>query len=97
MIQERAECGNLPKLLQQLGADLDQYLRFEHSDAMCNKDSWKAVLGGSLPEQGIYCEQLLNIMGQYLIPNSSQVPQTGLHFFYYYRRYFNGRTGHYEW
>ena len=77
MSQERAECGNLPKLLQQLGADLDQYLRFEHPDAMHNEDSWKAVLGGSLPQQGIACEQLLEIMGKHLIPNGSQVPKPG--------------------
>ncbi|MBT3811464.1 MAG: aminotransferase class V-fold PLP-dependent enzyme [Gammaproteobacteria bacterium] len=77
MYQEHAECGNLPELLQQLGKDLDQYLRFEHPDAMSNEASWKAALGGPLPEQGIGCEQLLASMGQYLIPNGSQVPKPG--------------------
>ena len=77
MYQEHAECGNLPQLLEQLGSDLDQYLRFEHPDAMCNEDSWKTALGGSLPEQGIGSEQLVADMGQYLIPNGSQVPKPG--------------------
>ena len=77
MYQEYAECGNLPKLLEQLGSDLDQYLRFEHPDAMCNEDSWKSALGGSLPEQGIGSEQLIADMGQYLIPNGSQVSKPG--------------------
>jgi len=77
MYHERAECGNLPQLLTQLGANLDQYQRFEHPDAMCNEYSWKAALGGPLPEQGMDCEQLVADMGQYLIPNGSQVPKPG--------------------
>jgi len=77
MYQERAECGNLPKLLEQLGSDLNQYLRFEHPDAMCDEATWKAALGGPLPEQGIGCEQLITDMGLYLIPNGSQVPKPG--------------------
>lgn len=77
MYEERAECGNLPELLEKLGSDLDQYLRFEHPDAMRNEDSWKAVLGGPLPEQGIGSEQLIADMGRYLIPNGSQVPKPG--------------------
>lgn len=77
MYQEHAECGNLPELLQQLAEDLQQYLRFEHSDAMSNADNWKRVLGGPLPKSGIGIESLLAEMGQYLIPNGSQVPKPG--------------------
>ncbi|NOQ15291.1 MAG: aminotransferase class V-fold PLP-dependent enzyme [Methyloprofundus sp.] len=77
MYHERAECGNLAKLLEQLGADLEQYQRFEHPDAMCNEDSWKTALGGALPEHGIGCAQLIADMGQYLIPNGSQIPKPG--------------------
>ena len=77
MYKERAECGKLPELLQRLGEDLVDYLRFEHPDAMYNEDSWKTALGGRLPEQGVGCEQLLDIIGQHLIPNGSQVPNPG--------------------
>lgn len=77
MYPERAECGNLPELLEKLGSDLDQYLRFEHPDALRNEDSWKAALGGPLPEQGIGSGQLVADMGRYLIPNGSQVPKPG--------------------
>ncbi|WP_428356886.1 pyridoxal phosphate-dependent decarboxylase family protein [Methyloprofundus sp.] len=77
MYQERAECGNLPELLQQLGKYLESYLQFEHPDAMCNEASWKAMLGGALPEQGTGSEQLMDIIRQHLIPNGSQVPKPG--------------------
>jgi hypothetical protein len=53
------------------------YLRFEHPDAMSNEASWKAALGGPLPEHGIGCEKLIATMGQHLIPNGSQVPKPG--------------------
>lgn len=77
MYHEQAECGELSEQLKKIGAYLDQYLRFEHPDAMCNADNWKTALGGPVPEQGIGCEQLIAEIGQYLIPNGSQVPKPG--------------------
>jgi hypothetical protein len=42
--------------------------------------SWKAALGGPLPEHGIGCEKLIATMGQHLIPNGSQVYCAGFLF-----------------
>lgn len=77
MIQERAECGNLPRLLKQLAEHLQDYLRFENPDAMSNAESWKNLLGGSLPENGMGIEKLIAQIGEHLIPNGSQVPKPG--------------------
>ncbi|TXL00651.1 pyridoxal-dependent decarboxylase [Methylococcaceae bacterium HT1] len=77
MYQELAECGNLSELLKNFATELDQYLRFEHPDAVSSIDSWKSALGGNVPAQGIGSEQLIAEMGQYLIPNGSQIPKPG--------------------
>ncbi len=77
MYDEQAECGSLTQLLNQLGEHLDQFLLFEHPDAMRDADGWKAALGGALPEQGIGAEQVIAEMGTHLIPNGSQIPKPG--------------------
>ncbi|MBE0616005.1 MAG: aminotransferase class V-fold PLP-dependent enzyme [Burkholderiales bacterium] len=77
MSNDRAECGNLAKLLQQLGGQLDQYLRFEHADAMQDAKRWRSALEGSLPEQGVGIEQVIEQLGRDLIPNGSQIPYPG--------------------
>lgn len=77
MYDEQAECGRLTELLGQLGEHLDQFLLFEHPDAMKDADSWKAALGGALPVSGIGAEQVITEMGAYLIPNGSQIPNPG--------------------
>lgn len=74
---ERAECDKLSPRLQQLGGYLDKYLRFEHDDAMCHLSEWKTVLKQSVPEQGIGIDQVIEEMGQVIIPNGSQIPNPG--------------------
>jgi len=74
---EQAECGNLSRLLGQMGKDLDEYLRFDHPDAMANSSRWKAALGGALPQHGVGAEQVVSEMGSYLIPNGSVIPKPG--------------------
>jgi len=73
MSNDKAECGDLSRLLQQLGAYLDQYLHFEHPDAMQNHPRWRTALGGALPEDGVGIAQVVAEMGRDLIPNGSQI------------------------
>jgi len=77
MHPERAECGKLSQLLEQLGKDLDQYLCFDQPDAMSDSECWKTALGGALPEKGVGADQVIADMGQYLIPNGSAIPRPG--------------------
>jgi len=75
--RDQAECGNLTGLLQQLGGELDRYLRFEHADAMQDSPGWRERLGGPLPEQGVGIAQVMAELGQDVIPNGSQIPNPG--------------------
>lgn len=77
MKKDRAEVNNLSPRLTQLGAYLDQYLRFEHNDAMQNVSEWKNALDTPLPEKGIGIEKVLEEMGRVIIPNGSQIPNPG--------------------
>ena len=41
---EHAENGNLQTLLSQIGAGLDQFLNFDHPDALHPSANWRDVL-----------------------------------------------------
>lgn len=72
--REQAAHGDLSAHLQTLGEYLDQYLRFDHTDAMSNAQVWRAALNRSVPEQGIGIDRVLEELGTIVIPNGSQIP-----------------------
>ncbi len=74
MPHDLANCGPLSGHLNTLASHLDQFLRFEHADAMHDAERWMAALGGPLPDQGIGIERVLAQMGEFLIPAGSQIP-----------------------
>lgn len=53
MLKDRAETGWLRKLLTQIGAGLDDYLKFEHPDALHPGSQWRQYLNILLPRQGV--------------------------------------------
>ncbi len=77
MNDDKAECGKLSTLLQQLGQDLDQYLQFDYSDAMKNASRWHQALEQPLPEEGIGIQNVMSEMRHHLIPNGSPIPHPG--------------------
>lgn len=77
MEQDRAECGQLDRLMAQLGQDLQRFLRFEHPDAMQTGAPWRAVLDQPLPEEGIGIHAVMDEMARHLIPNGSAIPRPG--------------------
>lgn len=77
LFEEKAEHGKLSELLAELGGYLDDYLRFEHPDALSNARVWRAALGGGVPEKGIGAHGVMQDMGHHLIPNGSQIPKPG--------------------
>jgi len=77
MKHDNAECDNLTPRLQQLGEYLDRYLRFEHADAMQHADTWRSVLDTALPEQGIGIGQVMQTLGDVIIPHGSAIPRPG--------------------
>ena len=76
-VEDLAETGRLQALLAQMGAGLDEYLRFEGSDAQTRRSQWLSALDEPLPQQGEGIESVLQQMLQQVIPNGSAVPNPG--------------------
>jgi len=74
---EQAETGRSQKLLSQIGAGLDQFLKFEHPDAWDSKDTWKDFLDIPLPQHGVGIDQVTKEILDHIIPNGSSVPKPG--------------------
>jgi hypothetical protein len=53
MQNESAETANLERLLSGIGAGLDQFLKFEHKDALRADATWRETLDVALPQQGV--------------------------------------------
>ena len=77
MSQDRAEVGNLQDLLARGGAGLDQFLKFEHSDAIAGRDNWKAALNNPLPEHGAGIDGVIRELVEIIIPNGSHIAKPG--------------------
>ena len=74
---EQADSGKLSAHLQTLGGYLDDYLEFTHPDAMEAAGTWRPALDCDMPTEGVGIDQVLSELGQYVIPNGSQIPRPG--------------------
>jgi aromatic-L-amino-acid decarboxylase len=77
MFDEHANCGDMQNHLARLGGYLDQYLCFDHEDAMSAPGRWRSALQQPLPECGVGIDTVLDEIGRYLLPNASQIPHPG--------------------
>jgi aromatic-L-amino-acid decarboxylase len=77
MSSDAAETGDLQRLLSQIGAGLDQYLKFEHPDALHLGGRWREHLDVALPREGIGIEGVLHELATQVIPNGSAIPRPG--------------------
>lgn len=77
MVSDAAETGNLQSLLSRLGAGLDEYLKFEHPDALHPGQRWREHLNLALPREGIGIQGVLGELVAQVIPNGSAVPRPG--------------------
>lgn len=77
MMTDAAETGDLESLLSQLGAGLDEFLKFEHPDALHPGRRWHEHLAGALPRQGIGIRGVVDELLQHVVPNGSAVPRPG--------------------
>jgi len=77
MAREAAETGNLHSLLSRLGAGLDEYLKFEHPDALHPSRLWRERLEIALPQAGVGIQRVLDELVEQIIPNGSAVPRPG--------------------
>lgn len=72
-----AETGHLKELLSQVGAGLDQYLKFEHPDALHSDSNWRESLDIPLPQKGAGINAVTRELIEQIIPNGSAVPNPG--------------------
>jgi aromatic-L-amino-acid decarboxylase len=77
MSKEQAETGNLQALLSKIGSGLDQYLKFEHPDALHEGNSWQTALDIPLPSKGIGIDQITEELINQVTPFGSAVPKPG--------------------
>ena len=77
MSQDKAETGRLQELLARVGAGLDQYLTFEHADALSRRDSWSAALEQPLPQQGVGIDRVVDELMTQVVTNGSAISRPG--------------------
>jgi aromatic-L-amino-acid decarboxylase len=74
---DAAETGRLQALLSRVGAGLDEFLRFEHPDAMHPGRRWRERLDIALPHTGIGIDAVTEELLQHVIPNGAATPRPG--------------------
>ncbi len=77
MPTDPAETGRLQPLLSQLGAGLDDFLTFEHPDALHPGRRWREHLDIALPRTGIGIDAVADELLRHVVPNGSSVPRPG--------------------
>jgi aromatic-L-amino-acid decarboxylase len=73
----RAEMGKVGASVGRVGAALDEFLRFEHRDAMSRYDEWSATLDGPLPARGVGADAVLAELERDVIPNGMRLCEPG--------------------
>jgi aromatic-L-amino-acid/L-tryptophan decarboxylase len=74
---DAAETGRLQDLLARVGAALDEFVRFEHPDALHPGQRWRESLDIPLPTHGIGIDRVTEELIRDIIPNGSQIPKPG--------------------
>ncbi|HJW12054.1 MAG TPA: pyridoxal-dependent decarboxylase, partial [Albitalea sp.] len=74
---DAAETGRLQPLLSQIGAGLDEFLKFEHPDALHPSRRWREQLDIALPRAGIGIDGVAEELLRHVVPNGSSVPRPG--------------------
>ncbi len=77
MLNDAAETGRMQALLSQIGAGLDEFLKFEHPDALQPGRSWREHLDIALPAEGVGIDGVADELLRHVIPNGSSVPRPG--------------------
>jgi aromatic-L-amino-acid decarboxylase len=77
MSQDKAETGRLEELLARVGGGLDQFLKFEHPDAITRQETWRAELEQPVPQQGVGIDEVVRELVEQVIPNGSPVSKPG--------------------
>jgi aromatic-L-amino-acid decarboxylase len=77
MRDDDAETGKMQTLLSQIGTGLDDFLKFEHPDALHPGQTWRRHLDLPLPQHGVGIAAVTEELLQHVIPNGSAVARPG--------------------
>jgi len=77
MAEEKAETGRMQELLTRVGAGLDEFLKFEHPDALAARDFWQRALERPVPQQGIGIDAVVDEILTRLVPYGPPIPRPG--------------------
>lgn len=77
MQSDLAETKNIQKLISKIGEGLDQFLKFEHPDALHPSANWRDYLDRPLPQSGVGIDQVVEDLLHQVIPNGSCTPKPG--------------------
>jgi aromatic-L-amino-acid/L-tryptophan decarboxylase len=77
MAKDAAETGDMESLLTRLGAGLDEFLKFEHPDALHPSRDWRQHVDIPVPRDGVGIQRVLDELVEHVIPNGSAIPRPG--------------------
>ncbi len=77
MTRDAAETRRLAPLLQRVGHGLDDFLRFEHPDAMQSGADWRRALDRPLPADGIGIDAMTDELLRHVVPHGAAMARPG--------------------
>ncbi|MCZ4271575.1 aminotransferase class V-fold PLP-dependent enzyme [Maritalea porphyrae] len=77
MSKDFAETGDFQSYLSKIGAGLDEFVKFEHEDALAPGKVWREKLSEPLPQQGVGLEAVSELLVHDVIANGSAIIRPG--------------------
>lgn len=71
------ETGRFTELLSRIGAGLDEFVRFEHPDAIQSRKTWDALADEPIPEVGVGVDAVAGELVSTVIPAGLRIPDPG--------------------
>lgn len=77
MSKDFAETGQFQTYLSKIGSGLDEFLKFEHPDALANGSNWREKLNEPIPQKGVGIEAVSEQLVTDVIANGSAIVRPG--------------------
>ena len=71
------ETARFAELLARVGAGLDEFVRFDHPDAVATRDRWEALADEPIPEKGLGVDAVVDELLDVVIPGGPRIPDPG--------------------
>ena len=77
MTKDFAETGQFANYMSQIGESLDDFLKFEHDDALAGDANWREQLSEQLPQKGVGIDAVAQTLRNTVIANGSAIVRPG--------------------